>query len=219
MLKDAGVSTNHRVPEGRLLAALMDESAARHQHVCPRQVLGIRVGLTGLRVLGLISEAFQPRYYNQGKRLLTIVETDGCGADGVAVASDCFVGRRTLRVFDFGKVAATLVDTLSGRAIRVAPAETARSLAGRYATRAASPWHSYLQAYQIMPDDELLNIQPVELTRSLAEILSRPGVRVVCQRCGEEIMNEREVLRGSDVLCRGCAGEAYYQPLPSGKAG
>jgi hypothetical protein len=28
--------------------------------------------------------------------------------------------------------------------------------------------------------------------------------------CGEEIINEREVHRAGDVLCRGCAGEAYY---------
>ncbi|MCZ7672117.1 MAG: formylmethanofuran dehydrogenase subunit E family protein [Chloroflexi bacterium] len=38
------------------------------------------------------------------------METDGCGADGVAVAADCHVGRRTLRVVDYGKMAATFVD-------------------------------------------------------------------------------------------------------------
>ena len=193
----------------------MDESAARHQHLCPRQVLGIRIGLAGLRALGLIDETYQPRFRNQGKRLLAIVETDGCGADGVAVATDCVVGRRTLRVFDFGKVAVTLVDTLSGRAVRVAPAHRARMLAAHYAPAAPEPWQSYLQAYQVMPDHELLQVQPVALNRSLAEILSKPGQRVVCQRCGEEIMNEREVLLDGEVLCRGCAGEAYYRLLPS----
>lgn len=197
----------------------MDESGARHQHLCPRQVLGIRIGLAGLRVLGLIDGGYQPRFQNKGKRLLTIVETDGCGADGVAVATDCVVGRRTLRVFDFGKVAATLVDTLSGCAVRVAPALAARPLAARYAPDTFSPWHTYFHAYQVMPDDELLQIKPVELNCSLAEILSRPGLRVVCQQCGEEIMNEREVLLDGAILCRGCAGEAYYRPLPSDKAG
>jgi formylmethanofuran dehydrogenase subunit E len=43
--------------------------------------------------------------------LLTILETDGCAADGVSAATGCWVGRRTLRVEDFGKVAATFVDT------------------------------------------------------------------------------------------------------------
>jgi formylmethanofuran dehydrogenase subunit E len=215
MPDDAADPTSHPVPESCVLSAYMDESAARHQHLCPRQILGIRIGLAGLRALGFVNEAYQPRFRNQGKRLLTIVETDGCGADGVSVATDCVVGRRTLRVFDFGKVAATLVDTLSGRAVRVAPAPAARPLAIQYATPATNSWHSYLQAYQVMPDHELLHIQPVELTRSLAEILSRPGLRVVCQRCGEEIMNEREVLVDGTILCRGCAGEAYYRLQPS----
>ncbi len=48
------------------------------------------------------------------KRLLTFVETDGCAADGVSSATGCRVGGRTLRVIDFGKVAATFVDTLTG---------------------------------------------------------------------------------------------------------
>jgi formylmethanofuran dehydrogenase subunit E len=217
MLEDPTCSNSTPVPDWQLLSSLMDESAVKHHHLCPRQILGIRIGLAGLRALNLIDESYQSRFRNPQKRLLTIVETDGCGADGVAVATDCFVGRRTLRVLDFGKVAASLVDTLSGRAIRIAPAPVARKLALKRAPDESSPWHSYLEAYQTMPDGELLVIQPVKLTRSLAEILSRPGLRVVCQRCGEEIMNERQVLQDGFTMCRGCAGEAYYRCLPSDK--
>ena len=42
--------------------------------------------------------------------------------------------------------------------------------------------------------------------------MSRASVRVDCAACGEEIINEREVYRGGMVLCRGCAGAAYYLP-------
>lgn len=219
MSTDTNGSSHPSVPDRCILAGLLDESASRHRHLCPRQVLGIRIGLAGLRALGLIDDSYLPRFQNREKRLLTIVETDGCGADGVAVATDCVVGRRTLRVFDFGKVAATLVDTLYGRAVRVAPTSTARSLALTLAPSAPSQWHSYLEAYQAMSDCELLAIQKVELTRSLAQILSKPGLRVVCHRCGEEIMNEREVMLGGTVLCRSCAGESYYRTLPSDRDG
>jgi len=37
------------------------------------------------------------------KTLLLIVETDGCLVDGLAVATGCRVGRRTLRIEDYGK--------------------------------------------------------------------------------------------------------------------
>jgi hypothetical protein len=39
------------------------------------------------------------------------------------------------------------------------------------------------------------------------------GMRVVCDRCGEEISNGREVLRNGLELCRTCAGDGYYLAL------
>ena len=44
--------------------------------------------------------------------------TDGCLIDGIAVATGCWVGNRTLRVVDYGKSAATFVDTATQRAPR-----------------------------------------------------------------------------------------------------
>lgn len=190
------------------LETLLQKSAALHHHLCPRQVLGVRMGLAGGCRLGIEVPQLD-------KRLLTIVETDGCAADGLAVATGCWVGRRTLRVFDFGKVAATLIDTHSGRAVRIAPGAAARHLAQNYAPEATSRWAGYLLGYQRMPEEELLTFQEVALELSLAEILSRDGCRVNCDRCGEEIINEREVKQEGLTLCRACAGARYYRPLPN----
>lgn len=203
------------VPQEALLKALMAESAAHHQHLCPRQVLGIRMGLYGLRRLGIAGSVYAERFRNSDKRLLTIVETDGCGADGISVATACYVGRRTLRVLDYGKMAATVVDTETGLALRITPRARSRELAQCYAPQAPSRWHAYRDAYQIIPDDELLRAQPVKLTQSIAAILSRPDARVLCEQCGEEVMNEREVQVGSRTLCQSCAGESYYRLSPA----
>ncbi|NWG08626.1 MAG: TraR/DksA C4-type zinc finger protein [Chloroflexi bacterium] len=62
-----------------------------------------------------------------------------------------------------------------------------------------------------MPDEEMLTIQEVVLNTSVGEIISRAGVRVNCDVCGEEIMNEREVKHEEFTLCRACASSAYYQ--------
>ena len=201
------------LPAENILSDFMEESAARHRHLCPRQVLGIRMGLYGLRRLGLVDRDFQPRYDNRLKHLLTVVETDGCGADGVAVATDCYVGKRTLRVLDFGKMAATLVDTRSGTAVRVVPHPKSRQLAQVHAPEARSRWHAYLEAYRFIPDELLLSIREVSLTQSIAEILSRPTARANCDVCGEEIINQREIEQGGRILCRSCAGETYYREL------
>jgi formylmethanofuran dehydrogenase subunit E len=200
-------------PDQQLLQLLLNETAARHSHLCPRQVLAVRLGLHALRSLELVGCDYQPRFLNLEKRLLTIVETDGCGADGISVATSCSVGRRTLRVFDFGKLAATLVDTKNRKAVRVAPSPHSRQLAVDLASDAIDRWHAYLQAYQEIPDDELVVLEPVRLTKSLSEILSKPNRLAICSKCGEEIMNEREVQGVNGVLCLSCSGEGYYETL------
>ncbi len=103
------------------LEKLLAQSAANHQRLCPRQVLGVRMGLTGVGLL----EMEVPR---TDKRLLVIVETDGCFVSGIEAATGCRVLHRTLRVEDYGKVAASFVDVNSGRAFRLAPRPGAREL-------------------------------------------------------------------------------------------
>jgi formylmethanofuran dehydrogenase subunit E len=65
-----------------------------------------------------------------------------------------------------------------------------------------------------MPTVELLHIQQVTLTVELEKLISRTDLRVTCEACGEEIVNEREVIHEGMVLCRSCDGYSYYRPAP-----
>lgn len=80
-----------------------------------------------------------------------------------------------------------------------------------YATGEPRHYVAQRQAYQIMPDEEMFAIAEAQLMTSLEEILSRPGMRVNCDVCGEAIMNEREVKQEGLALCRACAGTSYYR--------
>jgi formylmethanofuran dehydrogenase subunit E len=183
---------------------LLKKSAQHHSHLCPRQILGVRIGLVGMNALGL--EA------NQGnKRLLVILETNGCFADGVIAATNCTVGHRTLRVEDYGKTAATFVDTKSGKSVRVAPALDIREQACACCPDESRHYFAQMQAYQIMPDERMVTVTEVHLSTPIEKIISRPGVRVECASCGEEVMNEREIIMCGQTLCKACAGESYYQ--------
>ncbi len=186
------------------LSDYLQKSASQHTHLCPRQILGVRLGLLGLKTLGFDAPPAK-------KRLLVIVETDGCFADGITAATDCTVGHRTLRVEDLGKTAAVFVDTLTGQAVRVAPALDVRQKAYAYAPEESRHYFAQMQAYQVMPDDEMFTVHEVTLNTPIQSIVSRPGVRVNCDLCGEEIMNEREVKQSALTLCRACAGHAYYR--------
>jgi len=181
---------------------LLQRSAEMHHHLCPRQVLGVRMGMLAGRWLDLdLPQA--------DKRLFVFMETDGCTADGVAVAAGAWVGRRTMRMVDFGKVAATFVDTESGQAVRIHPHPESRQRAIAVAPEAPDRWHAQLAGYQRLQDHELLIAEPVELTVDLAGLISHDGARATCSLCGEEISNQRELVRDGEVLCRACAGEAY----------
>lgn len=190
------------------LSVLLQKSAAMHRHLCPRQVLGVRMGILAGKLLGLDTP-------QERKRLFVFMETDGCAADGVSVSTGCWVGRRTMRIIDFGKVAATFIDTLNDRAYRIHPHPACRSRSMAYFPEAKSRWHTQREAYQHMPDEELLVAKPVELQIDIKAIISRPGLRVSCEICGEEIINQRDLIHEGTVLCRGCAGENYYEPIRS----
>ena len=183
---------------------LLEISSQDHSHLCPRQILGVRLGLAGMNAVGFNVPPSQ-------KELLVITETDGCFVDGLSAATKCTVGHRTLRVEDYGKVAATFVNVRTGYAVRVAPVLDIRQRACDYATDEPRHYFAQMQAYQIMQDEEMFTITDVQLVTSVEEIVSRPGVRVNCDVCGEEIMNEREVKQQGLILCRACAGNSYYQ--------
>ncbi|MCA9958721.1 MAG: TraR/DksA C4-type zinc finger protein [Anaerolineales bacterium] len=186
------------------LQSLLDESAAHHNHLCPRQVLGVRMGLLGGQVLGIDVP-------QTAKRMFVFVELDGCGMGGIATATGCFVRRRTMRVLDFGKLAATFVDMENGRSVRIHPHPQNREYAIAALPDEPDHWQRQLAAYQFLPDEQLFIVEAVELTVSMEKIISQPGLRVLCAQCGEEISNERQVVENGRILCRACAGATYYR--------
>lgn len=178
------------------------ESAKHHERLCPRQVLGVRMGLAALERLGPASPS--------DRRLIVFAEIDGCFVDGVIAATGCTVGHRTLRVVDYGRVALTAVDTTTSEAIRIAPRPGLRDRAAEYAPDEAGRYEQQVLGYERMPLDGLLRIEPVTITLDLCALIGRPGIREDCVRCGEEVLNGREIATDDGPTCPGCAAPAYY---------
>ena len=106
------------------LDELLRQAEAAHGHLCAGQVLGVRMALLGLARLGIAD----PRGADR-KRLVTYVEIDRCATDAIALVTGCRLGKRALKFRDWGKMAATFVDLVSGRAIRIVALENSRELA------------------------------------------------------------------------------------------
>jgi formylmethanofuran dehydrogenase subunit E len=188
-----------------LIANMLEKSASRHSSLCPRQVLGVRMGLAGLAALGMEAPVTQ-------KVVLVIAETDGCFADGIEVSTGTSPGHRTLRIVDLGKVAATFTDLKTGRSIRLAPAPDVRERARLYALDEQQSYTAQLKGYQVMPETELFTFREVRLQPALETIVSTPDARARCSRCGEEIINQREVVVDGLTYCQTCFGGSYYLP-------
>jgi formylmethanofuran dehydrogenase subunit E len=177
-----------------------------HGHLCAGQVLGVRLAMLGLAMLGIEDPHKEDR-----KRLVTFVEIDRCATDAVAVVTGCRLGKRALKFRDWGKMAATFVDVSTGKAVRIAAKESSKTLAGQMHPELESKNQQQMLAYREISDDDLFTIQRVKVELPPEEFPGYKGERIVCEICGEGINFRREVRREGKVLCRGCAGESYYE--------
>jgi formylmethanofuran dehydrogenase subunit E len=177
---------------------LFKESSALHGHHCAGQVLGVRMAMAGCREVGID----EPKGC---KKLIVYVEMDRCATDAVQAVTGCSLGKRTLKFLDYGKMAATFVNTETRQAVRVLAKDEARALAPVYVQDAANPREAQKQAYRIMPDDALFTVKPVTLQVPAQEMPGNRGDRVQCAACGEGINYHRDVQRNGRTLCIPCA--------------
>jgi formylmethanofuran dehydrogenase subunit E len=179
-----------------------------HGHLCAGQILGLRLAICGVRLLGLEDPTGADR-----KRLVTFVEIDRCATDAVPIVTGCRLGKRALKFRDFGKVAATFCDLQEDRAVRVAARDSSRDRAREMYPDIQSANQRQMLAYRELADEELFAVQWVRVAIGPQDLPGYKAPRVACAECGEGVNFGREVVQAGRVLCRACAGERYYQPL------
>ncbi len=184
---------------------LLAESVRHHGHLCPGQVLGVRMSMLGLGEIGI----YDPKC-RQRKDFLVIVEMDRCVLDAVQSVTGCSQGKRTLKLMDYGKMAATFVNLKTGRSVRILAREDSRERAKAHAPDISDVYAAQCEAYRTMTDEELFGVTAVEVLLRPEDMPGRPLRRVKCENCGEFVQDMREVRRAGKVLCRPCAHGGYY---------
>jgi formylmethanofuran dehydrogenase subunit E len=186
---------------------LLQGSADAHGHLCPGQVVGVRMAMLGCDLIGLD----QPREMPQIKRLIVYVEIDRCAADAIAYVTGVKLGRRSLKFMDYGIMAATFVNLDSRAAVRIVSTESSRDLADLYAPGISDPHQQQLEAYIRMPDEVLFDVQEVIVDVPFHDMPGPSRFKATCERCGQVIRDKKEVYKGGQVLCRPCAQGAYFK--------
>jgi formylmethanofuran dehydrogenase subunit E len=206
------------------LDELLREAETAHGHLCAGQVLGVRMAMLALRRLGIDDP--RKRTLADGslnpdrKRLVTFVEIDRCATDAIGVVTGCRVGKRALKLRDWGKMAATFVDLnarLDGedyKALRVVARESSKTRAKELYPELEKNAQQ-MKAYREMPDEELFAEQWVRVALPASEFPGYKGERMACARCGEGVNFDRFVERDGERLCLACAeaSAVYYKPL------
>jgi formylmethanofuran dehydrogenase subunit E len=206
------------------LDELLHEAELAHGHLCAGQILGVRMAMLAMSRLGIHSP--RKRTLSNGelnpdrKRPVVFVEIDRCATDAIGVVTGARVGKRALKLRDWGKMAATFVDLNAKlspevyKGIRIVALEGSKQRAKDLFPELAKN-EAQMRAYRELPDDELFSEQWVRVPLLPSEFPGYKGERLACARCGEGINFDRFIDRDGERLCLACANPSslYYHPL------
>jgi formylmethanofuran dehydrogenase subunit E len=173
------------------LEGLLNKCVAFHGHICMGQVLGVRVAAKGM-------ELVDPKTPHE---IIVAVENERCLADAVLTVSGTRIGRRTLKLYKYGKMAATFLNCLTGKAYRV-----------RVDYRGPQPGDDETAMREILalPDREVVAWNEVEFTLPEFEQPGRPKRIVDCSVCGEKIFDGKDLEGPNGPVCISCLQGGYY---------
>lgn len=187
---------------------LLERSTAIHGHLCAGQVIGVRMSMLGLAAIGI----HDPKGLDR-KKLYVLVEIDRCATDAIQSVTGCSLGKRSMRWVDYGIMAATFVNLDTGKAMRIVAREESRELSKKYCPEIDNKYKQQLEAYRVMPEEELFAIEEVRVNIPQQDMPGRPLKRVQCQSCGDWVQDCRDVEQDGKLLCRGCAQGKYYSKI------
>jgi formylmethanofuran dehydrogenase subunit E len=106
------------------------------------------------------------------RKLIVWVEIDRCMADAVSAVTGARLGKRSLKFVDYGKVAATFLNTETSEAVRVVALESSRLLADKRFPEIVEKRDRQFRFYSEASNEDLFKVESVSL--QLRDI-DRPG--------------------------------------------
>jgi len=192
--------------------SLLDKAVRFHGHLCGGQVIGVRMAMAGLRELGIDDPKSK-----EGRDLVIFIEIDRCAADAIISVTGRTPGRRAIKLMDYGKMAATFIDTSTDRAVRISVQGDSNQkvdLIAQSSFPEKDEKQANIAALKEISESELFSIRKVAVKLKPQDLPGKPLASTICQQCGEMVKDMREVVLAGKVLCRPCArGNDYYMVL------
>jgi len=176
--------------------AMLKVAGDFHGDICAGIRIGTRMAICGLQQIGISNPKGADR-----KKMIVFAEIDRCTTDAIMAITGCRPGKRSMKIYDYGKMAATFHNLETGRTVRV-------GMKGKPTNQPQSEMPDFAR----VKDEEIFNIQNVTVHLRPEDLPGKPLRRVQCVRCGANVMDGREVEVGGEPLCKPCAsGQNYYE--------
>jgi formylmethanofuran dehydrogenase subunit E len=195
----------------RISPELINETTRFHGHWCPGLAIGIRAAEWALAEIGRAGD----------EEIVAVVETDMCGVDAVQYLTGCTFGKGNLIYRDFGKNAFTFYRSRDGKSARLVLRPglhgDARQALGRLQAKMQKEGLTAEEEATRQEIRAMISLQIMESDlEALFEIKEAAGPApkkarilssLVCEACGEPVMESRTRRFREQTLCIPCFEE------------
>ncbi len=187
-----------------------------HGHKCPAMPMGLRAGAAAMNKLGVER--------SKDSQLLALLELGEdhyatCFADGIQAITGCTFGKGNIKKLHYGKWGMTLIDTQSGKAVRVCP--KADAMLSNKKTEFFSKYRKKGIPASEVPEDvvnpliERIMNSPEEMILNMGEIFDYAVPKklhsfsgFVCDHCGEMVVESYGRPMQDEKVCLPCYEKA-----------
>lgn len=187
----------------------IERAAVLHGKLCPGTVIGVRMAMLGLSKINITDAKGKER-----KDFLVFVENDRCPVDALQSVTGARLSSRSLKFFDYGKMAASFLNLKTSKAVRLICPDYVRDKVDLYIRdKGLGKREKEIEAYKVMPEAELFVVMDIEISIPPEDMPGKHVPNILCESCRESISDKKEIVVKGKVVCKPCAGLGYYRVL------
>jgi formylmethanofuran dehydrogenase subunit E len=180
----------------------LSKAVEYHGHLCMGQILGVHLTECGLKAIGTTDP----------KKIIIYVEIDRCIADTIQILSGTRLGRRSMKLVNYGKMAATFINIETWEAYRVFVSGKINEIIGNRNIGHDAEKKEIEKLLEVA-SKEIVSIQKVNVKIPIEEMPGKPLRTVFCTKCKEKVFDGREIISNDGPLCKACSETPYYSLL------
>lgn len=177
----------------------LDKAEKFHGHLCGGMFTGVKMAMVAQKLMGY--ESFPD------KDLIVVAEIDRCLTDAIMSVTGCRAGKRSMKIKDYGKFAATFCSLASKDAVRLVQNPDAFDYIESTAEKRGvhrKDKKNMGQIYLEYPWPEHFGVKALTKEFVESDLPGKPWAIVPCDHCHENVMDHRHIAFEGGNICIPC---------------